>query len=202
LEPSIEKSASDREILVYNYEMVPSGRSRATVIADGLTVLRFVVAIVLIPATWSLSLGVSAWLVSVAWVTDVLDGRLARAVGEEGWMGRWDLTADTAVGAGLLVGLAGSGEIPAWFAIAVLAILGTLFLLGNFAASMLLQVAAYSSLIILLWSRRPSLWWLPMVAAVMIGIIDWRRLLQVNIPGFLHAFRQSAGRGEWRPGGR
>jgi hypothetical protein len=117
-------------------------------------------------------------------------------------MGRWDLTADTAVGAGLLVGLAGSGEIPAWFAIAVLAILGTLFLLGNFAASMLLQVAAYSSLIILFWSRRPSFWWLPMVAAVMIGIIDWRRLLQVNIPGFLSAFRQSAGRGVSRPGGR
>jgi phosphatidylglycerophosphate synthase len=187
---------------VYNYEMDPSTRSRATVVADGLTVLRLVIAIVLVPATWSLSLSVSAWLVSVAWVTDVLDGRLARAAGEEGRMGRRDLTVDTAVGAGLLVGLAGSGEIPAWFAVSVLVILGTLFLRGSFAASMLLQVAGYSSLIALLWSRGSSFLWMPMATAVLIGIIDWRRLLQVNIPGFLHAFRQSAGRGEWRPGGR
>lgn len=187
---------------MYNYEMDPSTQSRATVIADGLTMSRFVIAIVLIPATWSLNLVVSAWLVAVAWVTDVLDGRLARAVGEEGRMGRWDLTADTVVGAGLLVGLAGSGEIPAWFAAAVLTVLGTLFLLGNFAAAMLLQVAGYASLISLLWSRRPFFWWLPLATAVLIGIIDWRRLLQVNIPGFLRAFTQPVGRGVWRPGGR
>jgi phosphatidylglycerophosphate synthase len=182
--------------------MDPSMRSRATVVADGLTVLRFVIAIVLIPATWSLSLGVSAWLVSVAWVTDVLDGRLARAVGEEGRMGRWDLTADTAVGAGLLVGLAGSGEIPALFAFAVLVIMGTLFLLGNFAASMLLQVAGYSSLITLLWSRRPSVWWMPMVTAVLVGIIDWRRLLQVNVPGFLRGLAGRPGIGRTPAEGR
>jgi len=187
---------------VYNYEMVPSRRSRATVIADGLTMLRFVIAIVLIPANWSLSLGVSVWLVSVAWVTDVLDGRLARAAGEEGRMGRWDLTADTAVGAGLLVGLAGSGEIPAWFAVSVLVILGTLFLRGSFAASMLLQVAGYLSLIALIWSRRSSFWWMPLATAVLIGLIDWRRLVQVNIPSFLRPFTQSARQEGWRRGGR
>jgi phosphatidylglycerophosphate synthase len=187
---------------VYNYEMVPSRRSGATAVADGLTVLRLVIAIVLVPVTWSLSLGVSALLLSVAWVTDALDGRLARAAGEEGRMGRWDLTADTAVGAGLLVGLAGSGEIPAWFAAAVLAILGTLFLFGSFVASMLLQVAGYVPLIALLWSRRPSLWWMPLATAVSIGFIDWRRLLQVNIPSFLRPFTQSVGRGVWRRGGR
>ena len=192
----------DRCDFVYNYEMDPSTRSRATVVADGLTVLRLVIAIVLVPVTWSLSLGASAWLLSVAWVTDVLDGRLARAVAEEGRMGRWDLTADTAVGAGLLVGLAGSGEIPALFATAVLAILGTLFLKGSFVASMFLQAAGYSSLIALLWSRRPPLWWMPLVAAVLIGFIDWRRLLQVNIPGFLRPFKQLAGRGVWRRGAR
>ena len=174
--------------------MDPSTRSRATVVADGLTVLRLVIAIVLIPAAWSLSLGLSAWLLSVAWMTDVLDGRLARGVGEEGRMGRWDLTADTAVGAGLLVGLAGSGEIPAWFAVAVVVILGTLFLFGNFAASMLLQVAGYASLIALLWSRRPSLWWVPPATAVLIAIIDWRRLVQVNIPGFLRALGNPLGK--------
>jgi phosphatidylglycerophosphate synthase len=172
------------------------------VTADGLTVSRLVIAIVLVPVTWSLSLGVSALLLSVAWVTDVLDGRLARAAGEEGRMGHWDLTADTAVGAGLLVGLAGSGEIPAWFAAAVLAILGTLFLFRSFAASMVLQVAGYASMISLLWSRRPSFWWVPLATAILIGIIDWRRLVQVNIPGFLRPFTRVVGRGVWRRGGR
>jgi phosphatidylglycerophosphate synthase len=161
-------------------------------VADGLTVLRLVIAVALIPATWSLSLGLAAVLVSLAWVTDVLDGRLVRAVGEEGRMGRWDLTVDTAVGAGLLVGLAGSGEIPVLFAVGVLAVLGTLFLFGNVAAAMLLQLAGYLPLIALLWSRRPSGWWLPVATAVLIGIIDWRRLLEVNIPSFLRGLARGA----------
>lgn len=179
------------EVLVYNYEMESSGRSRASVVADGLTVLRLVIAIVLVPATWSRSLGVSAGLLSLAWMTDVLDGRIARAAGEEGRMGRWDLTVDTAVGAGILVGLAGAGEVSVLFAGAVLATMGTLFLFGNLAASMLLQVAGYASLLALLWSRRPLVWWMPMVTAVLIGVIDWNRLLRINIPNF---FRGLVGR--------
>jgi len=67
---------------------------------------------------------------------------------------------------------------------------------------MLLQVAGYVPLIALLWSRRPSLWWMPLATAVSIGFIDWRRLLQVNIPSFLRPFTQSVGRGVWRRGGR
>jgi hypothetical protein len=155
------------------------------VLADRLTVSRLVIAVELIPVAWSASLTLTALLVSTAWVTDLLDGRLARAVAEEGRMGRWDLTADTAVGAGLVIGLAGSGEIPAWFAATSLVVLGALFIAGNIAASMLLQLAGYLPLLGVLWSRRPAGWWVPMVTATLIGVVAWRRLFGVNIPSFI-----------------
>ncbi len=172
-----------------------SGWSNTTVIADVLTMSRMVIAVALIPIVWSLSLGLAALMVSIAWLTDLLDGRLARAAGREGRLGSWDLRADTAVGAGLLIGLTGSGTIPIWFSASALILFGGLFLAGNWAASMLLQLVGYLPLISALWSERPTGWWLPIFTVILIGILDWRRLLVVNIPNFV---RGLSGRAERR----
>lgn len=158
-------------------------------IGDGLTVLRLVIAGALIPIAWSLNLEVMSLLLSMAWLTDVLDGRLARAAGREGRMGKWDLPADTAVGAGLVIGLTGAGTFPVWLAMGVLIVLGGLFLRGNFAASMLLQLAGYVPAIGLLWSERPAGWWLPLITAVAVGVVDRGRLFRVNIPDFVRALK-------------
>lgn len=162
-------------------------RAPAAVVADILTMSRFGIALVMIPIAWTLHLGAVSVLVSLAWATDFLDGRLARAAGVIGRMGRWDLTADTAVGVGLLIGLAGARRVPVGVAIVVIVGLGAWFLMGNFAASLLLQLAGYLPLLAILWARRSSGWWLPFVTAITIGVADWRRLLTVNIPRFIHS---------------
>jgi phosphatidylglycerophosphate synthase len=72
-------------------------------LADGLTALRFVVAL---PMVWialmlppARSLAPAVWLTIVAWTSDWLDGPLARRAGssQQTWLGRHDLEADLAV---------------------------------------------------------------------------------------------------------
>lgn len=160
--------------------------SPGLVVADVLTTARLGLALALPVVLGTGRLTVAAVLVSTAWISDILDGRLARSSAGEGRLGRWDLTADTAVGAGVLVGLTVAGELPVWYAVAALLVLGAWFLrTENFAGSMLLQLAGYVPLLWILWSEQTDWWWLPFVTAFLIGIVDWRRLIEVNIRGFL-----------------
>jgi phosphatidylglycerophosphate synthase len=161
-------------------------RTRPARIADLLTISRLVLAVLVVPAAWSANLELTGLLISAAWLTDFLDGRVARRSGGEGRMGRWDLTVDTLVGAGLLIGLTGAGEIPLWLTAVAMVVLGGWFFSGNPAASMLLQLTGYVPLLLILWSRRPSAWQAPFLTAILIGVLDWRRLFTINIPAFLH----------------
>jgi hypothetical protein len=105
-------------------------------------------------------------------------------------MGRWDLAVDTAVAGGIAVALAGAGEIPAWFAASSILLFGGWWLLMDKpAGSMLLQLSGYIPLLRILWTERPQWWWLPFATAGLALAVDWRRLVTVNIPGFLRSFR-------------
>lgn len=160
------------------------GRNSMTVAADGMTICRLLLAVAVVPVAWSGDLTITGILVSVAWLTDLADGRLARRSGSSGKLADWDLKADTAVGIGLLVGLTASSLVPAWLPIAAALLLWP-YLTGNVTASMLIQLTAFVPLLVLLWSRRPVGWWVPFATALLIGIVDWRRLFLVNIPAFL-----------------
>jgi hypothetical protein len=91
---------------------------------------------------------------------------------------------DTAVGLSVLIGLTGAGLANVWL-LAAAGLLLWPFLLGNVTAAMLIQLAGFVPLLLLLWSRRPTAWWLPFAIALFAGTVDWRRLLFVNIPAFL-----------------
>lgn len=160
--------------------------SPGLILADLLTAVRLGIALVLPVVLGTGRLDTAAFLVSSAWMSDILDGRLARASVGEGRLGRWDLIADTAVGAGVVVGLAGAGKLPSWYAVGSLLLLGAWFIrTANIASSMLLQLAGYVPLLLVLWSEQADWRWLPLATALWIGIVDWRRLIAVNIPGFL-----------------
>ena len=103
------------------------------------------------------------------------------------------MTADTAVGAALVIGLVGGGQLPLWIGLSSILVFGGLFVAGNLAAAMLLQLTGFLPTIYILWVERPATWWLPVATALAIGILDWRRLLVVNIPNFI---RGVAGRFE------
>lgn len=155
-----------------------------TVVADGMTILRLLLSVAVVPLTWAADLTATGIVVSVAWLTDLADGRLARRSGSAGRLAGWDLRADTLVGLGVVVGLTASGLVPIWLPIAVAPGLWP-FLRGNVTAAMLVQLAGFVPLLVLLWTDRPPAWWLPFATAALIGILDWRRLIFVNIPGFL-----------------
>lgn len=157
--------------------------SARLVSADLLTAARLGIALAVPVVLVTGRLTVAAVVVSSAWISDILDGRLARSAAGEGRLGWWDLIADTAVGAGVVVGLAGAGKLPVWYAVGSLLLFGVWFLrTGNFASSMLLQLAGYVPLLLVLWSEQVRL---PIVTAFLISMVDWRRLIEVNIPGFL-----------------
>ncbi|MFZ0627054.1 MAG: CDP-alcohol phosphatidyltransferase family protein [Acidimicrobiia bacterium] len=160
-------------------------RTHPALTPDLLTLSRLGVAVLVVPVAWSLDLELTGILISAAWLTDFLDGRLARRSNVEGRMGRWDLTVDTLLGAGLLIGLTGAGEVPLWLTVVAMVVLGGWFFSGNPTASMLLQLTGYVPLLLILWSRRPSAWQTPFLTAILIGVLDWRRLFTINIPAFL-----------------
>lgn len=170
-------------------------QARQAWLADALTVSRGLAALALIPLVWTEMWPVVGVVLSSAWLSDFLDGRLARGSGGRTRLGHWDVTADTAVGAGLVVGLMGNGTLPWLGGVAVIVIVGALYLAGNLAASMIMQLTGYVPTLFILYDRQASLWWLPPITAGVIALIDWRRLLLINIPSFI---RGVAGRFENR----
>lgn len=175
--------------------MQRSGRPGLASVADALTLSRLIAAVLAIPLVWNERWTAVAVLLALAWVSDLLDGRLARASGSPTRLGAWDMRADTAVGAGLVIGLIGQGSMPAWAGLLALTLLGGMFLAGNLAAAMLLQLTGFIPVLVTLWGDRPMVWWLPFAIAVAIGVADWRRLFTINIPAFV---RGVAGRFENR----
>jgi len=180
-------SVTTREIAARQNQFVAQAASIRLIaaIADGLTALRLIAAMVLLVFAWSgIWQGVAVTL-TVAWLSDFLDGRMARQANGLTKLGPFDLPADTAVGAGLLIGLIGAGEIPAWLGIGALVLFGAVYAAGNLAASMLLQLSGFLPTLWVLWRYRPPAWWLPVVTALGIAILDWEQLMKVNIPGFI-----------------
>jgi phosphatidylglycerophosphate synthase len=170
-------------------------RSGLALAADALTGFRFLAAGALaVMASTGAFTGVAV-LMAIVWASDFADGRLARKAATPTQLGTWDIWADTAVGAGLVIGLTLGGTIPMWIGLGSLVLFGSLFLAGNLAASMLLQLTGYLPVLWVLWTERPGAWLVPFATFSVIGLLDWRRLFFINIPRFLHGI---AGRFESR----
>lgn len=160
--------------------------------ADALTAVRAALAVPLALAAYAGNWSVAAVLLAVAWWSDFLDGRLARRSSEPTALGDWDLTADTTVGAGLLIGLVLGHQVPPSWGVGG-AVLGVGFLaLRNPALGMLLQAAAYGpALFFAARSASPSFWFAAATIGA-IGILDRRRLFGYVLPVF---FGSILGRG-------
>jgi len=90
--------------------------SWAKTAADGLTLVRIVCALVLLALAvcqGAQALQLASGVLLAAWISDVLDGPLARKSGQVGGcLGSHDLEIDVAVGAGALIYLCLSGYCP------------------------------------------------------------------------------------------
>jgi phosphatidylglycerophosphate synthase len=153
--------------------------------ADALTAGRALLGLVLASLVAADRLGAAAVTLGVAWLSDALDGRLARASGGLSRLGNWDFPADVAVGAGILAGLALAGTVPLPLALVILVGLGSAFLaLRNPALGMALQASAYGVFLWRLWAERQAAGWIPVVVATGIGLLERRRFVRVVLPAF------------------
>ena len=155
------------------------------VLADGLTGTRAVASPLLALVVGGGQLELGAFVLSLSWILDALDGAAARAASGPTRLGRWDLVVDSLVGAGLLLGLAASAHVSWVLAAAVLVVLGGgSVALGNPALAMAMQAVPYGTFMWLLFHQNTAWWWLPPATVIAIGIACARRFTQVVLPEF------------------
>lgn len=153
-------------------------------IADALTASRLGLGLGLFWLVALDNLGWGAALLTLTWVTDFLDGRLARSTPQRTRLAAWDLRVDTTVGVGLLCGLAVANHIPWAVVIGMLALASVTAMLGNPAPAMVMLGVVYGFFMWMLLLGRPLGWWLPFASGAVIGIIDWHRFTKVILPAF------------------
>ena len=128
----------------------------------------------------------------LAWVSDALDGPLARRdpSGRRTWIGDHDLEADLTVGAGVwsyqtLAGLIPTGIGVAYGAISVAA----LWHFDSTALAWGLQALPYASMI---WNALrfvPTYGLLLLLHVVLVLVLTWPRFIRYSVPEFLRGMR-------------
>jgi phosphatidylglycerophosphate synthase len=155
-------------------------------IADGLTIGRFVLGVALVPVLGSKRITLAASILGAAWLTDFFDGRAARASAGTTRFGPLDLWADTVVGAGAVLGFVASGWLPAVLGIGLVLALVTWFAIArNEALSMILQAAGYALVLWHVWRDGYGLalaWLLAIIAVV--AFVNRRVVWERSLPTF------------------
>ena len=154
--------------------------------ADTLTLSRGVAAGALAVLVARGRLATAAVVLAMAWLSDALDGRLAQASRTPTRLGAFDMPADVALGAGLLLGLGAGGAIPAWAAgLAVLALGGGYLRLRQPALGMALQALGYGAFLWRAFALGVPARWAPVAVALAIWLAGWRKFWRVELPAFL-----------------
>ena len=144
--------------------------------ADTLTGTRLILAVGLLSVVAFDNLNWAAILITLTWIAGFLDGRVMRPSPHPTRMGNWDLRADTTVGIGLLIGLGIPHHAP-WTVILAVMATAAAALIGHPSPAVLTLGFTYIWLIWLLYAQRPPDWWLPLLAAAIIGVAHANRLV-------------------------
>ena len=167
-------------------------------LADGLTVTRFLLALSLIWLTFSQGAAgfpLAVALLLAAWVTDVLDGPLARssAVKDQTWIGAHDLHVDMVVGTATLIYLQGAGFVDGRVAVAYLLIWAIIFWrLGSLPKPFgaLFQGPVYAWFTWTALREAPDVGlWLVLYVVVTVGP-TWKRFVHKLLPEFFFGIRE------------
>lgn len=151
-------------------------------LADALTIVRFSLGILMIflglhPNQPTAELAVSALL--AAWLSDILDGPLARRSNTTTWVGEHDLLADltVATGAWLYLGFTGWIDLPLVLAYLLLAAFGWLKT-GSQHVGWGVQAIPYAAMILFALQKTPPYGWLLLVYLALIIVFTWPRFPQ------------------------
>ena len=166
-------------------------------IADLLTLARFVLGLVLailgIANAAPEGLQLAVMLVLLGWLTDLLDGRLARRDldARETWLGRHEAEADLSISMGVGVFLVFSGYIPIWLGVLILVVLPAVWLLHSYQLDWPMYALPYVFLLIAAFEGAP------LNAGLMVGylvftlVIQFSRFSGEHLPEFFQSFRKN-----------
>jgi phosphatidylglycerophosphate synthase len=164
-------------------------------LADTLTSLRFLLAFYLIWLGWKKgpeAIGSAALMVLVAWITDLLDGPLARRDprGIRTWIGDRDLEADLAVALGAWIYLMLAGFLSPWLAGSYLVLAAVaLWRLGSAQLAWGLQALPYGAMIWTSWRMAPVYGLLLVAWIGLVIVATWPRFPRQTVPDFLNGVR-------------
>ena len=166
-------------------------------IADLLTSVRAVVGVLIFwegVCCGARALGAASLLLLLAWVTDLLDGPLARhdPRGVQTWIGENDLSADILVALGVWLFLGVSGLVPMTIVVGYLAICVVLMLLTRSRhMGWAVQAIPYGAMLLVdLTSTRYRLYGALLVAWVLtVVVVTWPRFPQKTLPEFLDGMK-------------
>jgi phosphatidylglycerophosphate synthase len=157
------------------------------IVADLLTFYRVIAAGILVwlgASRGARSLSAAALVTILAWISDQLDGWVARRAVSPTRLGRYDFAVDVVFYAGILTYLALAGFVPPWLALTLLALMGGAWLVTRRKAVVILFLRLVDLLCIVIvfnylpWLGLLVLGWLAASALV------YRRRLAQRIPGW------------------
>jgi len=156
-------------------------------LADVLTFARVMLAVYIAALGWAegrSALAIVVLVVVLSWLTDLLDGPLARhdRTAPTTWVGVHDAEVDLSTSLGLTVYLVLSGYLPAWLG-ATLAL--TTLLLWPFRAHEFAWLTYVAPYVLVLWAafeEAPAFGWLAVAFLAMNLLLQWRRLVYDSLP--------------------
>lgn len=166
------------------------GRTR--LLADLLTVSRVLFSICLAglgAERGAEALPTAVLIVVISWLTDVLDGPLARhdADHQVTWVGEHDAEADLTTSLGVVAYLILSGYLPGWLGtLLILTILG-LWVLHSHQLAWPFYAIPYVLLILLALQEAPPFGWLAVGYLLVTLAACWSRFWQQYLPEFFQA---------------
>ena len=127
--------------------------------------------------------------VIASWITDLLDGPLARRDpnSKQTWVGQHDAEADMATSVGLYLYLVFSGYIVAWLGIGLLVVMLGLATVYSYQLAWPFYALPYGMLIVFAFKTMPYLGWALLIYLVGVLLLRWRQVKDRYLPEFFAA---------------
>ena len=152
--------------------------------ADQLTMSRLPLAGLLVIVIASARLALAAGILILCWITDTLDGILARRVPGMTKLGAWDPIFDGMMAMGLMAGMVLGGYVPVVWLAPALVLGGLLLRVRSLASGMLLQGMAYAWFLWTLAAEDRAALNLVLFAIGVAAITHGHRIPRVLLPRF------------------
>ena len=151
-------------------------------LADAMTSARIVMAPVMAALLAQGRVDAAAVVLGLAWLTDFLDGRLARGAARPTRLNGWDLRVDAWLAVGQGVGLGFGGFFSWWLVGPVTGLVAWGSVTLRNPSPVMVGIGALSGGLIWVILFEAALWWLPVAYGLILWMFDWNRFWTVVMP--------------------